>query len=248
MIRTLIAAGCAATAIAATAWAAGPAIPAYVTAAVADAARPQADRDADAMRKPAELLAFTGLKPGDKIVDIMPGRGYTSRLFSKTVGANGKVYAVAPPMFAERMKGLLDDPAYKNITMIAQPFDGFTTPEKVDVVWTSQNYHDFHNPGPNGAPGTDVAKFNKAVFDALKPGGVFVITDHNAGVGAPMETTRTSHRIAPDLVKKEVTAAGFVLAGESNVLANPKDDPKAQSEGPGPRNTDKFVLKFRKPG
>lgn len=246
MGRSLFAAACVAStvAIAAAAWAAAPA---YVTSAVADAARPQADKDLDATRKPTELLTFTGLKPGDKIVDIMPGRGYTTHLFSKVVGPQGKVYAVAPAAFAERMKGLAGDPAFPNVTILAQAFDALSPPEKVDVVWTSQNYHDFHNPGPGGAPGTDIAKFNKAVFDALKPGGVFVITDHNAGVGAPVETTRTQHRIAPDLVKKEVTAAGFVLAGESNVLANPKDDPTVKSEGPGPRNTDKFVLKFRKP-
>ncbi|MEO6339650.1 MAG: methyltransferase [Caulobacteraceae bacterium] len=246
MGRKLFAAACAVSvvAIAAVAWAAAPA---YVTSAVADAARPQADKDLDAARKPTELLTFTGLKPGDKIIDIMPGRGYTTHLFSKVVGAKGKVYAVAPAAMAERMKGLAGDPAFPNITVLGQEFDALSPPEKVDVVWTSQNYHDFHNPGRGGVPGTDIAKFNKAVYDALKPGGVFVITDHNAGVGAPVESTRTMHRIAPDLVKKEVTAAGFVLAGESDVLANPKDDPKVQSEGPGPRNTDKFVLKFRKP-
>src|SRR3954471_14929468 len=103
MSRRLFAVACAVStvAIAAAAWAAAPG---YVTSAVGDAARPQADKDIDATRKPTELLTFTGLKPGDKIVDIMPGRGYTTRLFSKVVGAKGKVYAVAPAAFAERMK------------------------------------------------------------------------------------------------------------------------------------------------
>ena len=232
-------------AVAAAAWAAAPA---YVTSAVADTARPQADKDLDAARKPAELLTFTGLKPGDKIIDIMPGRGYTTHLFSKVVGPKGKVYAMAPAAFAERTKPLTEDPAFTNVAFLGQDFDAISPPEKVDVVWTSQNYHDFHNPGRNGAPGVDIAKFNKAVFNALKPGGVYVITDHSAGVGAPVESTQKLHRIAPDLVKKEVLAAGFVLAGESDVLKEPGDDHTAPNSDSAVRGkTDKFVLKFRKP-
>jgi predicted methyltransferase len=223
------------------------AAPGHVAAAVADANRPQADKDLDATRKPTELLVFTGLKPGDKVVDLMPGRGYTTRLFSKTVGAKGKVYALAPPMFAERMKGVAGDPNFSNISFLAQELTAISPPEKVDLVWTSQNYHDLASPPREGRPAMDILAFNKAVFNALKPGGIYVITDHRAAAGTPAAEIPKLHRIDPALVKAQVQAAGFVLAGESEALANPKDDPKAMSEAPGPRNTDKFVLKFRKP-
>jgi len=224
------------------------AAPAHVAAAVADAARPQADKDLDATRKPAELLTFTGLKPGDKVIDLMPGRGYTTRLFAKTVGASGKVYALAPPAFAERMKGVAGDPAFPNITFLAQELTAIAPPEKVDMVWTSQNYHDLASPPREGRPAMDIAGFNKAVFNALKPGGIYVITDHRAAAGTPAAEIPNLHRIDPAMVKAQVLAAGFVLAGESDALKVATDDhTKPNSDNAVRGNTDKFVLKFRKP-
>ena len=221
---------------------------AYVAASVASPDRDAADKELDASRKPAELLAFAGVKPGDKVVDLFPGRGYTTRLFSNIVGPKGKVYAIAPlgPM-ADRMKSVAENPKFTNIAFLAQPLDSFAVPERVDVVWTSQNYHDFAMPkSPFGA--MDIAKMNKAVFDALKPGGLYVITDHAAAPGTSLDDTQKLHRIDPAIVKQQVIAAGFKLDGESNMLkeaSDPHTTPIFDNAVKG--KTDKFVLKFRKP-
>ena len=241
---------CAAMSVSAVAIAASgvfAAAPAYVAAAVADAARPQADKDLDASRKPAEVMAFAGVKPGDKVIDVFPGGGYTTRLFSKIVGDKGHVYAVAPAAMADRMKKVAEDPNFKNISFVSEPLDAITAPEKVDVVWTSQNYHDFAMPkSPFGT--IDIAKLNKVVYDALKPGGVYVITDHAAAAGTSLDDTQKLHRIDEAIVKQQVTAAGFKLEAESNVL-KASDDPHTTTvfDASVKGHTDKFALRFRKP-
>jgi len=221
---------------------------AYVAASVANPDRSEADKALDASRHPAEILAFAGVKPGDKVVDIFPGGGYTTRLFSNVVGPKGKVYAVAPPgPMADRMKAVAENPKFSNITFVAAPLDAIAPPEKVDVVWTSQNYHDFAMPkSPFGT--IDIAKMNKAIYDALKPGGLYVITDHAAAAGTSLEDTQKLHRIDEALVKKQVLAAGFRFDGESNVL-KAADDPHTAPvfDGAVKGKTDKFALKFRKP-
>src|SRR6185312_3831817 len=192
---------------------------AAVTAAVADTGRPAADKARDENRKPAEVVAVSGLKPGQTVVELGSGAGYYTRILAKTVGPNGKVYPIvgaAPPGAAERMKPLAD--AYPNIQIITDDMTKMTNvPGKVDMVWTTDNYHDFHNR-------TDMAAFNKAVFDVLKPGGVFLVEDHAAAPGAGATVTGTLHRIDPATVKSEVTAAGFKLVRTSDVLANPADN------------------------
>jgi predicted methyltransferase len=249
-VRFKLLAVCASVSVAAmiggASFAAAPA--AYVTAAVANADRGQADKDLDASRKPAELLAFAQVKPGDKVADIFPGGGYTTRLFSAVVGSKGKVYAVAPPgQMADRMKGVAENPKFTNIAFLAQPLDAIALPEKVDVVWTSQNYHDFAMPkSPFGT--IDIAKLNKAVYDALKPGGLYVITDHAAAPGTNLEGTQNLHRIDPAVVKQQVQAAGFKLESESDLLKAPGDDHSARVfDNAIKGKTDKFVLRFRKP-
>jgi predicted methyltransferase len=152
-----------------------------IAASVADPARPAADTALDGARKPAEVMAFIGLKPGDRIVDAFPGP-YWDRLFSKVVGPNGKVYMFLPLEIAKAEKipvpvnGSSPFPNYPNVTALAAPVNSFAVPEPVDYVWIRQNYHDLYDPfmGP-----ADVPAFNKAVFNALKPGGVFVIIDHS---------------------------------------------------------------------
>jgi predicted methyltransferase len=229
---------------------AADAVPAYVKAAVDDAARPDADKQRDANRKPAEIVAWAGIKPGDKVADIMPGGGYFTRIFSKVVGPKGIVYALAParpanapanmPDMAAGVRKIAEDPQFSNVRvgdMNAGP------PEKVDVAWTSLNYHDFHN-----RPNADLAAFNKQVFDSLKPGGTYIVIDHAAAKGAGTSTTQSLHRIDEDVVKKEVTAAGFKLAGESKILANPQDDHTTPNRDDSVRgHTDQFALKFTKP-
>lgn len=226
--------------------------PAYATAAVNDASRPEADKKADADRKPAEMVVFAGVKPGDKIVDLIPGGGYFTRVFAKVVGPKGKVYAVVPDEMvklrataADPIKAIAADKDYGNVTLETGPMASFKVSEPVDVVWTSRNYHDLHNKmfGP-----VDMAAFNKLVFNALKPGGVYIVLDHAAAPGSGFEATETLHRVDPEAVKKEVVAAGFKFEAEDNSLKNPADDHTAKVFDAGVRGkTDQFVLKFRKP-
>jgi predicted methyltransferase len=220
-------------------------IPDYVASAVADAGR-AADTKDDARRHGAELVAFSGVKPGDRVLELVPGGGYFTRIFSKVVGDTGHVYAVVPkPMekYADDTKKLPD--AYKNVEVLLQPADQLTTPQPVDVAFTSQNYHDYPDKfmGP-----TDPAVLNKAVFAALKPGGTYIVVDHVAETGSGLRDTDTLHRIDPAIVRKQVEAAGFEYVGESDVLRNPKDDHKATVFDDAIRgHTDQFAYKFRKP-
>lgn len=226
--------------------------PAAVTAAVADASRPDADKARDADRKPAEVIAFAGLKPGDHVADLLPGGGYFTRLFSKVVGPKGAVYALPPPRRpdapanfpdpAAAVTAIAADPGYANVK-VGVLDTTVKMPEPMDVIWTSLNYHDLQN-----RPNADLAAFNKYVFDSLKPGGVYIVIDHAAEKGSGKRDTATLHRIDPDFVKAEVLAAGFTFDGESDVLRNPADDHKAPNRDAGVRGkTDQFVFKFRRP-
>jgi predicted methyltransferase len=225
--------------------------PPYVASALADAGRGK-DREIDARRKPGELLAFAGVKPGDKVADLIPGGGYFSKIFSKVVGPRGHVYMIWPEEYAkvaqpdpEVDKALARQPGYRNMSVIIQPGAAFAAPEPLDLVFTSQNYHDY----PDKFMGRiDPMVFNRAVYNALKPGGVFLIVDHVAEAGSGMRDTDTLHRIDPAIVKAQVTKAGFVYEGESRVLRNPKDDHKVDVFNKAIRgHTDQFVFKFRKP-
>jgi predicted methyltransferase len=221
-------------------------------AAVADKARPEADTKRDADRKPAEMLEFAGVKQGQTVVDLIPGGGYFTRIFSKAVGPKGTVYAVGgpprpttdpakpPPTPAQDV--IAADANYSNVKSIHAPLaGGLSIPTKADVIWTAQNYHDVKN-----VPNIDMMVFDKAIFDSLKPGGVFVVLDHRAADGAMV--TNTLHRIDPAVVKKEVEAAGFKYEGESKVLANTTDDHTKGVTDPSLRgHTDQFIYKFRKP-
>ncbi len=227
--------------------------PDTIAAAVADANRPDADKQRDANRKPAETLAFTGVKPGDRVAELLPGGGYFTRLFSKVVGPSGHVYALVPapspnapsdvPDFAARVKAIAADPNYSNVSVVVEPFSELKAPEPVDLVWTSQNYHDLHN-----FPGIDVTVFNQLIFDALKAGGIYLVLDHAAEPGSGVRDTATLHRIDMETVKKEVLAAGFVLVGSSDLLRAPGDNHTVKVFDPSVRGkTDQFILKFRKP-
>ncbi|HEX4096224.1 MAG TPA: methyltransferase [Caulobacteraceae bacterium] len=227
-------------------------IPAYVSAAVADAARPDADRMRDPERKPAEVLTFAGVHPGEKIGELIPGGGYYTRLLSHIAGPSGHVYGLWPDGMAKGRPQMLDDlakiaPNISNVTYETVP----SFPEKLDLFWTSENYHDQHNPprgAPAGTPQPDVRPFDKAVFDALKPGGIYLIEDHAAAADAGPEVTYKMHRINPAQIKSEVESVGFKLVGESDVLKNPADPHTAMVFDPSIRgHTDKLLLKFRKP-
>ena len=211
-----------------------------ITAAVADAGRTEADRAVDEMRKPAETIAFAGIKPGDKIAELNPGGGYFTRIFSKLVGPSGKVYTFAaprpnaPPPTA---------PAGTNATPLSAPLVDFATPEPVDVVWTSRNYHDFQN-----GLGADIVAFNRKVFAALKPGGTYIVLDHAAAADAPDNVTSTLHRAKEATVRQQVEAAGFRFVASGTVLRNPADNKGARVMEQDVRGkTDQFILKFQKP-
>jgi predicted methyltransferase len=229
---------------------AGTAQPAYIAAAVDNPGRPAADRARDGDRKPAAMLEFARIRPGQTVVDFMPGSGYFTRLFSKAVGPKGKVYAFVPTEVASHVKtmpanGSSPDPTMPNVVFLVGPVMNFSTPTPVDLFWTSQNYHDLHDPfmGP-----ADMAKFNSLVFKALKPGGLYVIEDHAAAAGSGITATNTLHRIDPATVKHEVTSAGFVYDGESSVLHNAADNHTLKVFDPTIRgHTDQFVFKFKKP-
>ncbi|HLZ85403.1 MAG TPA: methyltransferase [Caulobacteraceae bacterium] len=225
-------------------------VPANVAAAVADPGRPAADTALDGARKPAEILTFVRVKPGMRVVDVWPG-AYWDRLFSKAVGPSGHVYLFLPLEAAKAEKtpvlpnGTAPFPGYSNVTEDAAPTNSFSTREPVDMVWIRQNYHDLYDKfmGPADVPG-----FDKAVFNALKPGGVFVIIDHSAPDGSGLADTDTTHRIDAARVKADMAATGFQFVGESNALRNPADTRDKLVFDPSIRGkTDQFVYLFRKP-
>ncbi len=224
-------------------------------AAVADASRPADDRAKDADRKPVELIAFAGIKPGDHVMDLWPGGGYWSRIFSHVVGPKGHVYAYVPAEITDfkgdplgKAKAMAAEPGLGNVEAISDPLASQPPPQfagVLDVIWTFENYHDLHDPFLKGA---SVPDFLKAAFTLLKPGGVFVIVDHAAPAGSGLKNTDDLHRIDPATVKAELLAAGFMFDGESKVLANPADPHTALVFDPSIRGkTDRFAYRFRKP-
>jgi predicted methyltransferase len=233
--------------------AAGAATTPAITAAIADPGRPAADRARDADRKPAEMLAFAGVKPGMTVLEILPGGGYFTRLFSAAVGPRGTVMAYVPDEMVGASYKPLDsankiaaEPGRGNVRVVHDPAMQDVPPDfanTLDLVWTSQNYHDILN-----LAGVDPIGFNGLIFKALKPGGTYVVLDHSAAAGSGISATRTLHRIDAAQVRKDVEAAGFVFAGESKLLANPADPRTAGVFDPSIRGkTDQFVYRFRKP-
>jgi predicted methyltransferase len=223
----------------------------HILAAVADSRRPAEDTARDANRHPAETLAFAQIEPGDRVADLLPGGGYFTRLFAVAVGEQGRVYPVIRP---EGVAGEFETPIlavaaeYPNAVMSRTPYDALSFPEPVDVVFTAQNYHDMAIAGYNLG---DRNEMNRTAFAALAPGGLYIVIDHSAVDGAPIETDEASalHRIDQAAVRREVEAAGFEFDGESDVLRNPQDTRTAGVFDPSIRGrTDQFMMRFRKPG
>jgi len=223
------------------------------TMAVADSSRPDSDTARDVDRKPAETLVFAGIKSGDKVADYVADAGYFTRLFANVVGPTGHVYAVEPTAFFKFehfVKAVAELQGYAvahpTVTVTtAAALEGLKFPEKLDLFWISRNYHDLHDKfmGP-----VDTAAFNKAVYDALKPGGFYVVLDHSAAPDATTDVTETLHRIESSTVRREVEAVGFKFNSESSILANPADPRTATVFDQTIRgHTDQFILKFRKP-
>jgi len=228
--------------------------PSAAARALADPRRPAEQVSLDAARKPAQLITFARLKRGDRIADFMPGDAYFTRIMSAVVGDTGHVYAFLPteqlancsPQEVTGTRLLEHDPGYANVSVLSDATANFRVPEKLDIIWTAQNYHDLHDVfmGP-----ADVAALNKRFFDALKPGGIYLVIDHVAETGSGLRDTESLHRIDPKRMRREIEAAGFVLDAESNVLRNRSDDHKSSVFDRSVRGrTDQVVYRFRKPG
>jgi predicted methyltransferase len=214
--------------------------------------RPAEDVARDAARKPAAMVAFAKIAPGQTVVDMLPGGGYFTRVFSQAVGPKGKVvalvsdqYAKANPKAGTDIQALAAEPAYKNVEAAIRSLGDVGAPGTVDRVWTAQNYHDLRSAKlpPNTGEGV-----NRAVFAALKPGGYYIVVDHSAAKGAGLSVVDKLHRIDAATLKAEVTSVGFKFDGESKVLANPADDRTKMVFDPAIRGkTDQFVYRFMKP-
>jgi predicted methyltransferase len=244
MIRSFTAALFATSLLCAPAFAQG--VPPAIAASVSDAARPDTDKERDAARKPGETMAFAGVKSGMVVGELGPGRGYYTRLLAKAVGPKGKVYAVITAAQAAR-PGVLDGlnalaAAYPNIKVVTVEYATMALPEKADLFWTTENYHDFHN-----GPTADIAALDKAVFNNLKPGGIFYVEDHNAADGAGLEATTKFHRMDVAVAKSELTTAGFKLDGEGDLLRNPADNRAASNSETGHFVSDRFMLRMKRP-
>ena len=213
--------------------------PERAAAIVASPERTAADRTNDVRRKPAQMLAFIGVREGWKALDVSAGGGYTTELIARSVGREGRAYGQRPRpdprlRLEERAKTLA------NIVPLVRPFTEPAPPEMassaLDLVTLMFNYHDFAS--------VDRAQMNRAIFAALKPGGYYVIADHSGRPGTGISEYNTLHRIEEAFLRKEVEAAGFELAAEGAFLRNP-GDPRDQENPPFPK--DEFVLKYRKP-
>ena len=248
MVRKQLLAAMAALSIAGAAAIAQAAVPPPIAAALADKGRPPADAARDAARHPGELLAWAGVKPGDKVADFIMGSGYFTRILAVAVGPKGHVYAYQPGEFIKFRAAYGDEQkaiagAYPNVTAIAAPFGELKLPDGLDLVLTVQNYHDLHL---KPFPADNAAKLNAEIYRALKPGGLYVVVDH-VGPAGP-DTPDKLHRIDPAQAKKEIEAAGFKFVGESDLLKASADPHTANVFDPSIRGkTDQFAMKFRKP-
>jgi predicted methyltransferase len=223
-------------------------VPSYVAKAVADTSRPKADTDTDALRAPADTLAFAGVKPGMAVGELFPGGGYFTRMLSDIVGPTGKIYGIENTGWKGAVAAdqkVVDDLKRTNIVIDPESFGHFSLPQKVDLFWITQNYHDLHI-AKYGA--VDMADFNHRVFEALKPHGVYFILDHQANPGTTVEQITVLHRIEKAQVIREVTAAGFKLVAEGKFLNRAADDHTKTIFDPAIQgHTDQYALKFVKP-
>ena len=224
-----------------------PPVSAWAEAAMTDARRPEADRARDELRQTRAMLEFTGLRPGMAVADIRPEEGFFTRLFSVMVGDQGRVYAFVPNQTAARENAFGDALAtdYPNVARVTGKLEEMAFDRPLDVVFMGEEYHDFAIPRFN----VDVAAMNAAVFAALKPGGLYVILDHQAADGAGISVAGTLHRIEAAELRRQVEAAGFIFDGETDAVRMPADDHSLSVFDASIRGrSDRFVYRFRKPG
>ena len=218
-----------------------------IRAVVASPDRSDADRNTDERRRPEMTLAFAGVRPGMKVLEVGAGAGYSAELLARSVGPQGVVYAHnSPDAIARFIKTRFDEraakPVMRNVVKLVREFDDPVPGDvrNLDLATMLFEYHD------TPAMGIDRAKMNRRVFDALKPGGYFVVADHAAKADAGVGAGKTLHRIDEALVRKEIEAAGFQFVAAADFLRNP-DDPRDATSSRATFPVDRFVLKFVKP-
>jgi predicted methyltransferase len=225
-------------------------VSAPITAALADPGRPAADKARDATRHPGELLAFAGVKPGDKVADFIMGGGYFTRILAKTVGDKGRVYAYQPAEFIQYRAAYADEQkaavaGYANVSPLSDSLGVVKFAEPLDAIITVQNWHDLHL---KAAPPGFAASMAKRLYDNLKPGGVLMVVDHVAAADPGFAAPDKLHRIDPAAARAEIESAGFKFDGSLPLLAAPADPHTASVFDPSIRGkTDQFVYRFRKP-
>ena len=228
--------------------AAAPKLANVIASAVANPDRPADFRAADPLRKPAETLAFSGVKPGMTVGEFYPGGGYFTRMLSDVVGPKGHVYGLENLGWkgaVDADKALLAEGKWANVSMDYQRFGTVHFPAPLDLAWVTQNYHDLKIAEYGKV---DTVAFDRAVYKALKPGGIYFILDHQGRPGMTDADIAKVHRINRDVVVREVTSAGFKLVAEGNFLRRKGDDhTKSIFDKAIQGHTDQYALKFVKP-
>ncbi len=220
-----------------------------ITAVLSAPDRNEADKANDGRRKARDLLAFIDARPGMRVLDVGSGGGYTAELLARVVGANGRVYAHNNPLFmknfikdrfTERLKNYSGSNLIHSVLPFENPLPADVAKGSIDLATFMFVYHDL------GWVEADRAAVNRAVFDALKPGGYYVVADHSGRPGTGISESKSLHRIEESLLRREVEAAGFKLVAQANFLRNP-NDPRDKSVFKPAQPNDEFVLKFQKP-
>ena len=218
--------------------------PASIKRAVESTARSAEQRARDADRKPAETLMLAGIAEGERVIELASFGHYWTVMLVDAVGSSGHVYMVDMP-WTDRFGGegaRAFAAAHANATFTQAHYNQAELPQNVDAVLMVQFYHDLTRDN------VDTADMNRKILAALKPGGIYLVIDHNAANGSGWRDASTLHRIDPATIKSEVAAAGFELVQDSSLLANPADDRRQSMRAEGLRGrTDQAVLVFRKP-
>jgi predicted methyltransferase len=221
---------------------------ATIARAVADPVRPSGYRAADAFRKPAETLAFSGIRPGMSVGEFYPAGGYFTRMLSDVVGRGGHIYAIENAGWNDSVaddRKMLAEGKWKNVSLDVQPFGTVKFARPLDLAWVTQNYHDLKIAKYGNV---DTIAFDRQVYKALKPGGIYFVLDHQGWPGMTNADIAKVHRIDKARVIREVTSAGFRLAGEGRFLNRPSDNHRLPIFDPKVRgHTDQYALKFVKP-
>jgi predicted methyltransferase len=221
-----------------------PKVPAYIQKAIDSPARVQKQKDRDPARKPGETLAFAGLKPGQKVVELASFGQYYTDIMAPVVGPKGHIWMYDLPYTDKNFGNASREFVAKhpNTEFAEAKFDEMEWPRNLDLITIVLYYHDLQYNGVN------TAVLNKKMFDALKPGGRLLIVDHKADAGSGWRDSKTIHRMGVETIVQEVMAAGFKLKIDSDLLANPQDDHHKMVFAPGERgHTDQALFVFEKP-